>query len=55
MAAMHDLYFVSLGLGVKARVPIKYSLMKNNSRVASITRTSTAHTGADTASRDLIL
>ena len=55
MAAMHGFYFVSLGVGVKARVPIKYSLMKNNSRVASITRTSTAHSGPDTTSRDLIV
>ena len=55
MTAEHGLYFVSLGLGVESRVPIKYSLMKNNSRVASITRTSTAHSGADTISRDLIV
>ena len=55
MAAIRGLYFVSLGLGVEARVPIKYSLMKNNSRVASITRTSTAHRGSDTTSRDLIM
>ena len=55
MAAIHGLYFMSLGLGVKARVPIKYSLMKNNSRVASITRTSTVHAGPDTTSRDLIM
>ena len=55
MAAMHGLYFISLGVGVEATVPIKYSLMKNNSRVASITRTSTAQKGYDTASRDLIM
>ena len=55
MAAMHGLYFISLGVGVHPRLPIKYSLRKNNSRVASITRTSTAHSGADTTSRDLII
>ena len=55
MVAIRGLYFVSLGLGVEARVPIKYSLMKNNIRVASITRTSAAHSGADTTSRDLIM
>ena len=55
MAAMRGLYFVSLGVGVPEHVPIKYSLMKNNSRVASITRTSTVHSGADTTSRDLIV
>ena len=55
IADMLGLYFISLGVGVRKQVPIKYSLMKNNSRVASITRTSTAHTGADTASRDLIM
>ena len=55
MTAMHGLYFISLGVGVKARFPIKYSLMKNKSRVASITRTSTTHLGPDTTSRDLII
>ena len=55
MAAMHGLYFISLGVGVKARFPIKYSLMKNKSRVASITRTSTTNLGPDTTSRDLII
>ena len=55
MAAIRGLYFMSLGVGVEAGVPIKYSLMKNNSRVASITRTSTVHPGPDTVSRDLIV
>ena len=54
MAAMHGLYFISLGVGVESREPIKYSLMKNDNRVASITRTSKIHT-LDTTSRDLIM
>ena len=53
--ATTDLYFISLSVGVYGPIPIKYSLRNKTSEIASITRTSTAYHGYDTASRDLIV
>ena len=55
MTAITGLYFISLSGMVNGRIPIKYSLRNTTVEIASITRTSTAHTGPDTTSRDLIV
>ena len=55
MTAITGLYFISLSVGVRGGIPVKYSLRNTTGEIASITRTSTAHPGTDTTNRDLIV